>query len=404
MKSTRPSGTVLVISFFLLICMLVGGIVFRAYHGSITLMTPQQKHTSALTDYSLKKKEITSHPDKKSDLKAKNDLKVSQLNQKRAAIDNYLHRIGFSGSAVVVSHGEVVLDKGYGFRNLRLKAPNLPSTEYYIGSMTKSVTAVAFMQMQEQGLISFNSRVSAYYPGFPHGRDISMIDLLCHMSGLHPHVETARSMTRDQLVSHIAAANIMLLSKPGTQYAYADVNYALLAAILDKICMTVDHESLHHYIQQHIFQPTGMQHAGFGTAMQQSPYASIAYARRGPVYATTWLPSFTQLLGCGDVYASAWNMYLFDHALSTSRLVSRKSYQMIFTRHFSNVKYTLGWYINREGWGNHVYSNHGVLAGWNGSNAFSADGENYVVLLMNINNPAMDLGKANSMIFSTLTQ
>lgn len=317
----------------------------------------------------------------------------------RSSIDHYLQRTGFSGAAVIVSHGHVVLSKGYGFRNISLGLRNNSSTQYYIASLSKSITATAFMQMREQGLIGFNTTVSQFYPAFPHGRSITMLDLLCHVSGLKGIPETARLVSRDEQIQRIADANLKLASRPGTRWSYQDDNYTVIAAILDKISLKSYRETFHQYVQKNIFDKAKMTQAGFGGKMLLSPDRSIGYtAIAGPGV------SFSQLLGCGDVYTSAWDLYLFDHALTNGTLLSHSSYQNVFKKHFAITDYGLGWYYNRANWGRNTYSSHGVYKGWHSSNAFTADRQNFAVLLSNSSRTSNIFGAANKMIFEKLSK
>lgn len=376
-QTVRPAAIL-----FLLLCMVAAG----------TILLPHGQKQAAVSSHESAKVP----PSKQANTP---DGGHAALALKRAEIDHYLSHAGFSGSAVVVSHGYVVLNKGYGYSNFLLRRPNRPETEYFIGSITKSVTGVAFMQMEERGLISFGTPVSRFYPAFPHGRSITMLDLLCHVSGLRSEPETFKRVTRDELVQRIADYNIRLLSPPGTHWAYMDANYALVAAILDRISQNTYGETLHQFIQQNIFNRAGLKQAGFGNGIYQSALASIGYGRfNEPVP----VPSFSQLLGCGDVYMSAWDLYQFDRALAAGMLVSDSSYHSIFTKHFSGVPYSLGWYTSRRDWGNDIYSSHGVLGGWNGGNAFSFDRQNYVVLLANSSQSLGIIGPANQTIFKIL--
>lgn len=382
----------LVFSLSLLFCTIAAGVIFLLQNGHKHAVVSSRGIVGAATA-----KARTIQQD--TDLDAKNAALVKQINLKKSEIDQYLSHSGFSGTAVVVSHGYVVLNKGYGYSNLLVHRPNQPETEYYIGSITKSVTAVAFMQMKERGLISFDTPVSQFYPDFPHGRSISMLDLLCHVSGLRTAPETLKSLTRDELVQKIANYNIRLSSLPGTSWAYMDANYAMVAAILDKISQSTYGETLHQYIQQNIFDRAGLQQSGFGDSMAQSSHPSTGY---GNLNEPRMVPSFSQLLGCGDVYMSAWDLYQFDRALADGTLVSAASYNTIFTNHFGGVHYSLGWYINRGGWGKDTYSSHGVLGGWNSGNAFSMDRQNYVVLLANSSRSSGIIAPANETIFNIL--
>ncbi|EST10857.1 serine hydrolase domain-containing protein [Sporolactobacillus laevolacticus] len=323
---------------------------------------------------------------------------------RRTAIDRRIQQSGFSGSVLVVSHGKVVLSKGYRLSNSHNGRRNQPLTTYYVGSTTKSITAVAFMQMRERGLIHFNDPVSRFYPNFPNGNKITMLDLLCHVSGLGNVMETMQPVTRDQLVQRIALHSLRLASKPGTVWHYSDTNYALLGAILDKVSSSAFHESLHDYIRQFIFQRAGMLHSGFGDEMLHSAYRSTGYVIVDGHAFSEQIPSFSQLIGCGDIYSTSWDMYLFDHAIADSTLLSKASVHELLSRHFPGTSYSCGWYIGRKGWGNDTYSSHGVLGGWNGSNAFTQDKQSYVVLLSNVRSSEFEISTLNTMIFHTLQE
>lgn len=323
---------------------------------------------------------------------------------KRRVINQLLAHSGFTGTAVAVSNGQIVLNKSYGHSDLRTHAVNTPHTRYYIGSMTKAITAVAFLQLREKHLIDFTTPVSDFYPLFPNGRRITMIELLDHVSGLGGDRESMANLTRDQLVAKIARLNPRLHSKPGTVWSYEDTNYALLGAILDKICETHWGENLHDYCLRSLFSPSDMTQSGFGIAGEQSIDRSIPYFLSGKLIIEAYAPSFSQLLGCGDVYATAWDIYLFDHALASEQLLSAASMQELFHSRYPGSSYSMGWYLNRHGWAAKTNSSHGVLGGWNGSNAFTKDGRNYLVLLSNFNNPHSHLDVLNKKIFAILSK
>ncbi|TGA98846.1 class A beta-lactamase-related serine hydrolase [Sporolactobacillus shoreae] len=377
----------------LILCFSVAALIFLKYSGNRNIAVPFHKNVN----------KTFVHPGTSLETKplhAEDTSLTKSIARVRSAFNLYLDDVHFSGTAVLVSHGHVVLDKGYGYRNVRLHLPNKPSTEYYIGSITKSVTAVAFMQMRQQGLISFNTHVSQFYPDFPNGRSISMLDLLCHVSGLRGIPETSQYVTRDEQVQRIADWNLRLSYRPGSRWSYQDDNYTLVASILDKVSLKAYGETLHQFIQKNIFDKAHMTHAGFKNAMLQSSYRSFPYT--GII--SKPIPSFTQLFGCGDVYMSAWDLYLFDQALADGTLLSDASYHTIFQKHFNVSDYTLGWYLNRAGWGNRTYSSHGVLGGWNGSNAFSMDRQNFVVLLSNSSRTSGIFAHANYMTFDMLSK
>jgi CubicO group peptidase (beta-lactamase class C family) len=381
--------------FIVLICIFVlGGGAVAAFLTANQAGT-NAKHSALQTD---RKKEASAQALKST------KWAFDSFKEKHDAIDKRLKQTGFSGSALVVSHGKVILSKGYYFSNIRNRKNNSPLTAYYIGSITKSITAVAFMQLRERGFIHFNDPVSRFIPDFPNGRRITMLDLLCHVSGIGDTPETAQSMTRDELINKIALHSLRPASKPGTVWHYSDSNYALLASILDQLTQQHLHQSLHAYISQYIFQHAGMLRSGFGEQMDQAVSPSSGYIIEGASAFQERIPSFSQLLGCGDIYATVWDLYLFDHALAHDQLLSKASTQEIFSHHFPGVSYSCGWYLNRKGWGRNLYTSHGVLGGWNGSNAISANKQNYIVLLSNVKRSEVVFRKLNQSIIQTLNQ
>ncbi|GIN84940.1 penicillin-binding protein [Heyndrickxia sporothermodurans] len=320
------------------------------------------------------------------------------MKEGKHTIDKYLKKIGFNGTAVVVKDGTILLNKGYGFSNLTKNSYNHSSTVFYIGSITKSFVSTAIMQLQEQGRLNVNNPLSMYIPFFPHAEEITLNELLTHTSGIPRREETSEKLTKQQLINKIASSAKYLTSTPGTKWGYSDSNYSILGYIVEK----VSGMPLHEYIKKNIFQVAGMKHSGFGNALLRDKNTSSGYKKVWGVYYSPGMPDFSQVFGCGDIYTTAYDLYKFDHALATGKLVTKESYKQIFTPHQSNYGY--GWYINRKGWSVKpgIYSNHGVLPGWNSVNSFSPEGKTYVILLSNIQNKIKNIGKVNKKIYMKL--
>jgi teichoic acid D-alanine hydrolase len=297
-------------------------------------------------------------------------------------IERYLNKIQFNGTAVIVKNGKVILNKGYGLANRVRQINNSPNTVYYIGSITKSVVATAFMQLQENGKVSGNEPLSNFLPSFPHAREIKLNNLLTHTSGIPVRNEFGGKLSKEALMKNIGITAQNLTSQPGTKWGYSDANYAILGYVVEKVSGI----PLHVYIKEHIFKVAGMVHSGFGTDLKKEKYPSTGYKVKLGITYTPQLPDFSQVYGCGDIYMTSYDLYKFDKALESGKLVSKESYKQILTPH--KAHYGFGWYINRKGWyvkpGN--YSSHGVLPGWNGFNSYSKDGRVYVVLLSNLQN------------------
>ncbi|MBM7644852.1 CubicO group peptidase (beta-lactamase class C family) [Scopulibacillus daqui] len=313
-------------------------------------------------------------------------------------IDQYLKRVHFNGTAFIVKNGRVIINKGYGFANINDRIKNNPNTVYYIGSVTKPVVATAVMQLQQQGKININDPLSKYLPSFPNANKIKIFNLLTHTSGIGKHLETKVKLSPNKLVKRIGFDSEFLKFQPGTQFDYNDANYSVLGYLVEKI----SGEPLHEYIKEHIFKPAGMNQSGFGSQLKNEMYPSTGYKILSGLSYKPIMPDFSQIFGCGDIYMTAEDLYKFDRALASGKLISKQSYQQMMTPYKHH--YGFGWYVNRPGWYMKPtnFSNHGVLSGWNAMNGYQKDGSEYVVLLSNIQNNIKNLGLLNKTIYAKL--
>ncbi|MED1201626.1 serine hydrolase domain-containing protein [Heyndrickxia acidicola] len=309
-------------------------------------------------------------------------------------LDQYLKQSGFKGTALIVKDGKVLLNNGYGYANRNNKINNTVNSKYLIGSITKIFTSTAFMQLEEKGVVHLNDPVSKYIPSFPHGHEITLYNLLTHTSGIPVRVETKAKLTPEQLIREIEKNSKTLAFQPGTNWLYNDANYCVLGYIIEKETK----EPLSKYIQKHIFKPAGMTGAGFGASFYKNVYHSIGYkpSNNGNIYAASH-PSFSQLLGCGDIYMTTEDMYKFDRALMEGKLMSAKNRQIVF-KPFLHY-YGMGWYQTSKG----VYS-HGVLAGFDTLNSMAPKKKEYVILMSNFYSRSIDTRKMKDDIYTYLDQ
>src|SRR4051812_33501659 len=87
----------------------------------------------------------------------------------------------FSGTVLLAKDGKILLRKSYGMANYELGVPNTPDTVYRIGSITKSFTALAILQLEEKGLLKVTDPASKYVTDLPAPWNaITIHQLLCH--------------------------------------------------------------------------------------------------------------------------------------------------------------------------------------------------------------------------------
>ncbi len=220
--------------------------------------------------------------------------------------------------------------RSYGFANREHEVANDLQTKFRIGSVTKQFTAVAILQLQEQGLLDVRSLISAYLPDYPEGDRITIHHLLTHTAGipeyLDPEVfpDLAEWMrlpaTLEQLVDRFK--NLPLEFEPGEKFKYSNSGYILLTQIIE----TVSGQSYADYVQTRIFEPLGMSNTGYETPQTVIPHLAQGYLSIGSeiyLQASPFDMSLPQ--GAGGLYSTAedlssWNQWLYGEAIDQSVL------------------------------------------------------------------------------------
>ncbi len=195
-----------------------------------------------------------------------------------AELEAYLNRLVASGnppglSLVVVKRGEVVYNNAFGLADGPRNIKATPDTVYHWWSMTKIPTAIAIMQLQEQGKLDINDEVTKHLPWFEvkyassDSPAITIRNLLQHSAGLPDpipamigwvHYSNGTYNQTEVLKKYMPEFNTLKF-EPGTQAVYSNLNYMVLGAVIE----VVSGETYEAYIIDHILQPLGMSHTSF---------------------------------------------------------------------------------------------------------------------------------------------
>jgi CubicO group peptidase (beta-lactamase class C family) len=288
----------------------------------------------------------------------------------------------FSGTVFVARSGGVLFRQSYGMASYELQAPNSSETRYHIASVSKPFTAMAILQLQEQGRLHLSDPVSHYIPDFPNGDRITLDNLLTHNSGI-PNVNDlsdydtfARSPhTLEQLVAKFR--DLPLDFQPGTDQRYSNSNYNLLALVLEKITG----ESYEDYLHKHILEPAGMQNSGVdGDASRVIPSLASGYVPAGVAgYERAAYLDWSNKTGNGSLYSTVDDLYRFDRALNTDALLKSATRQKYFVDGPGN---RYGWYMQKR-------VGHRLMAAKGHSPGFTAELDRYpdddvtIILLSN---------------------
>lgn len=227
----------------------------------------------------------------------------------------------FHGSILLADRNGVILSKGYGYSNYKDKIKNGPASRYQIASLTKQFTALAVMQLQEKGLLNTTDPIRFYLPDYPNGDRITIKHLLSHTSGIPDFlgeelldIELELSPL-DRYISRFIEEPLEF--NPGQRFNYSNSGYILLAKIIE----TATGDSYANNIQQLIFDPLGMENSGFFTSPEDIfPTVGYLALNRGTVQAPI-------IYGHGEsgLYSTVEDLYLWDRALYTEKLVTKKA-------------------------------------------------------------------------------
>jgi CubicO group peptidase (beta-lactamase class C family) len=178
------------------------------------------------------------------------------------------------GCAVaVVRGGKIIHAKGFGMADLEHEIPITPQTVFYIGSVSKQFTAFAIVLLARAEKLSLDDDVRKYWPELlDFGRPLTIRHLIHHTSGLRDYFELFSLAGRgesDLITQHdlldIIQKQRALNFPPGDRHLASNSNYALLAAIVER----VTGESFHDWMAKTIFEPLGMSRTQVGDDHQR---------------------------------------------------------------------------------------------------------------------------------------
>jgi CubicO group peptidase (beta-lactamase class C family) len=284
-----------------------------------------------------------------------------------ALMDAYLaaaHKLDrFSGSVLVAHKGKIVLSEGYGMANYELGVPNAPKTKFRLGSVTKQFTAMAILQLEAKGKLKVTDTVKTFFPDYPNGEKITVHQLLSHTAGIPNYTDLPDYLktqtlptTALQLVDRFK--NLPLDFAPGEKFSYSNSGYVLLGAIIEK----VTGGSYEAFLRENIFKPLGMDGSGYDHAETLIPGRAAGYEFPSEAMANATYIDMTVPHAAGALYSTVEDLYAWDRALYTDKLVPKEALARMFTPVKGNYGY---------GWGIGALAGHKTIGHGGGINGFT---------------------------------
>ena len=306
-----------------------------------------------------------------------------------AKVDEYMKAVlqvdGFSGTIVVARDGKPIFSKGYGMANIELKVPNTPEKIFRLGSITKQFTGMAISMLQERGKLSVSDPMCNYFADCPDiWKPITIKHLLNHTSGITNYTSFPDfAKTTIMPVTTAAMADRLKKEKlefvPGERMSYSNSGYFLLGNIIEK----VSGKSYADFLQENIFTPLGMKQTGYDDPLRIIPNRAAGYQKQAGEVINASYMDMSVPFAAGSLYSTTGDLLIWDQALYTEKLVSKKSLEEIFTPWKGEAGYAYGWGIGKK-FDHREISHGGGIYGFATQIARYPDDRVTVVVLSNI--------------------
>lgn len=303
-------------------------------------------------------------------------------------LDAYVTNAGFTGSVLVARNGIVLLSKGYGQADRNKKIPNTEKTKYRIASVTKQFTAMAILILQSRGKLDLQDSVCNYISTCPPAwQTITIHHLLTHTSGIPDYYSSpdwtnyqATPMVPSELIEHFIDKPLDI--QPGAVWKYSNSGYEVLGTIIEQVSGT----SYESFIEENILNPLNMKDTGY---LKNAGDLAIGY----PDAYTTQPDDFedpSTLFASGGLYTTVKDLYLWDQALFTDKLISKDLLDKMFTPYVSVPDmvgitvfgYGYGWF-NGENKNHRMMFHTGRIEGFGSLNSIYPDDKVIVIVLSN---------------------
>jgi len=296
-------------------------------------------------------------------------------------------------AALVARNGEIIYRKAFGMADLELSVPMQPEMVFRIGSITKQFTAVAILQLMEQGKLALDDDITKFIPDYPtQAYKITIEHLLTHTSGIKSYTSIRRSqseMRNDMKPEEVIDffKNQPMEFAPGTKWNYNNSGYFLLGYIIE----TVTGRTYSEYLQENFFTPLGMTGSCYGSERKIIKNRARGYSPDGEGVVNADYLSMTLPYSAGAIMSTVDDLYKWNRALTSYKLISRESLEKAHTPYkLANGKstsYGYGWFLS-ELQGSPTIEHGGGINGYLTSSVYLPEEDLFVALFSNNNGKA----------------
>ena len=312
------------------------------------------------------------------------------------AAQSYMDSVEFDGTVLVAEQGQIVWTYSSGYADRLNKKPNKEDTVFEFGSITKQFTAVAIMQLVEQGKLNLDDTLDKYIPEYSHASEMTIHQLLNMTSGVPDYLacgilgfstedfenldlsdiifleDTLSDIATTPLEKNVLVKKISdfpLNFQPGTKFEYSNTNYYFLGMIIEQMSgLTYD-----EYIRQNILNPLGL------TDLYPDTDHLTSNGRTKLSFLTFDLPHQHESISyaVGVMTGTAEGLFHWEECVMDRALLSEESWAKILDG--GQFGYGYGWYIYSDS-----IEHSGMTLGYNTSVRVDSEHRRVVIVLSNI--------------------
>ncbi|MDQ6634528.1 MAG: beta-lactamase family protein [Gemmatimonadota bacterium] len=298
----------------------------------------------------------------------------------------------FAGAVMLAKDERVVFDGAYGLADREQRIANTLETQFRIGSMNKMFTAVAVLQLAQDGKLRLDAPLGTYLTDYPNKEVASKVTihhLLTHTGGtgdiFGPQFFARRRELRtihDYLTLYGARG---LEFEPGSQWAYSNHGFLLLGAVIEKVSGT----SYYDYVATHVFASAGMSSTASLPEDSVVPRRSVGYTRNGRTLVSNAPELPYRGTSAGGGYSTVGDLLRFATALREHKLLNPRYTELLTTGKVDarGAKYAYG-FFDRVAGGVRFVGHGGGAPGMNGDLEIDPRSGYVIAVLSNLDPPA----------------
>lgn len=282
-------------------------------------------------------------------------LPTGKIEKIEKAITAAMSRQNIPGlSVAVVTDQKLRWSNGYGLADLENFVPAKAATVYRLGSISKTITAMAVMQLVERGKLDLDAPVQKYCSAFPQKQwPVTARQLLGHLAGVRHYKGEAEFLSTKHYNSVVEGLNMFkddpLLHEPGTKYLYTTHGYAILGCVVEG----ASGMKFADYVRENIFKPAGMDRCRVDDVFEIIPNRAQGYFKTssGELRNSTLADTSYKIPG-GGFCSTVEDLARFAIAVQTEKLVKKETLEQMWTiqktRDGKETSYGLGWGLNER--------------------------------------------------------